>query len=258
MSMSRTKTILILVGLLGAPSPCFSQSRDPDQSLDSKLLEDLSSDLLEGLSAEPGSDSSAKAKPQAEANGDQPAGPARAKLPETIGEDIGAADAPADNENPLFRIEQKMRQVEQRLAEQDASESTQNLQQEIAKELAQLLEQLQQQQQQQQNQNSSQQQQQQNQQQQTNSQQQQNQKQNASNRSNQPASKPARESEERTGKTEEKIKPEDLQELFQRAWGNLPAQVRERMRSAAQEQFLPKYETLIEDYYKRLAEEGRR
>jgi chemotaxis protein histidine kinase CheA len=212
--------------------------RKAPTSLDAQLLDDLDSELLEGLT------------PPAQTE------PSAGQAPEIVGEDIGAADTAGDD--PLTRIEQKMRQVEQRLAERDSSTGTQTLQREIADELAALLEQLQQQQQQNQNQNQNNQNSQQ-QQQQSSAAKKQDQKQaSKSNPSNQPASKPARESEERTGKVDdEKIKPEDLQDLIQSAWGNLPPQVREKMESAAQEQFLPKYQTLIEDYFKRLAEEKR-
>jgi hypothetical protein len=237
-----------------ASSASFGQEPKPPKSLDAQLLEDLNRDLLEGLGAELGETS--KAPPAPEGYDGRPPGPARGDLPDVVGEDLRARDAAGDNDNQLLRIEQKMRQVEERLAQRDASEGTQTLQQEIAKELAKLLEQLQQQQQ---NQNNSQQQQQQQQQQQSSNQQKQNQQQSAkSNPSNEPAKKAAQDSEERNGKTEEKLNPEDLQELFQKAWGNLPPQVRERMQAAMQEQFLPKYETLIEEYYQRLAEEGQR
>lgn len=42
-------------------------------------------------------------------------------------------------------------------------------------------------------------------------------------------------------------------DLIDRAWGHLPDRIRERMQSALGEEFLPKYEKLIEAYYKRLA-----
>jgi hypothetical protein len=224
-------------------------------SLDAQLLEDLNRELLEGLNedAEPESPS---AKPPGPAPARQEGEAPRPEPAESVGEDIGAPDVAADDENPLLRIEQKMRQVEERLAGLDPSDQTQSLQRQIAEELAALLEQMKQQQQNQNqnNQNSQQQQQQQPQPQQ----QQDQQKQSASNRSNQPANKPARDSEERQGKIDqERIKPEDLRDLISRPWGHLPEQVREQMETKAQDQFLPKYETLIEDYYKRLAEEAR-
>ena len=38
-------------------------------------------------------------------------------------------------------------------------------------------------------------------------------------------------------------------------WGQLPAREREQMLQSPPEQFLPKYELLLEKYYKRLADE---
>lgn len=45
--------------------------------------------------------------------------------------------------------------------------------------------------------------------------------------------------------------------LLDEAWGSLPAQKRQQLRAARPEIFLPQYSQLIEDYYKRLAEEPR-
>lgn len=46
----------------------------------------------------------------------------------------------------------------------------------------------------------------------------------------------------------------DSSESVRRVWGQLPPQLRQRMRSAGVEEFLPQYEAMIEAYYKRLAE----
>ncbi len=49
-----------------------------------------------------------------------------------------------------------------------------------------------------------------------------------------------------------------LKVMIEEVWGHLPAHVRRHMTdSLADEQFLPKYEQLIEQYFKRLAEEQR-
>lgn len=53
------------------------------------------------------------------------------------------------------------------------------------------------------------------------------------------------------GATESAI--ENSSGVVDRAWGHLRDRVRVRMRSALSEEFLPKYEKLIEAYYKRLA-----
>ena len=46
----------------------------------------------------------------------------------------------------------------------------------------------------------------------------------------------------------------EMHDLMKDVWGQLPVHDREQMRQDAPEQFLPKYELLIEKYYKRLAE----
>jgi hypothetical protein len=47
----------------------------------------------------------------------------------------------------------------------------------------------------------------------------------------------------------------NARDVVSRAWGDLPDKLRDQMQSTLQEQFLPKYERVIEDYYRRLAEE---
>lgn len=46
----------------------------------------------------------------------------------------------------------------------------------------------------------------------------------------------------------------DAAESMKSVWGHLPPRLREAMQSASLEQFLPKYERLIGEFYKRLAE----
>ena len=46
-----------------------------------------------------------------------------------------------------------------------------------------------------------------------------------------------------------------MKDLMRRIWGQLPDKVRDEMQAPMSEKFLPKYERLIEEYYKRLAEE---
>ena len=43
--------------------------------------------------------------------------------------------------------------------------------------------------------------------------------------------------------------------LWEKVWGDLPATARQQMQSARPEKFLPKYSRLIEDYFRRLAED---
>ena len=45
-----------------------------------------------------------------------------------------------------------------------------------------------------------------------------------------------------------------MNQMMKRVWGHLPARNREQMQSSISEEFLPKYERLIGQYYSRLAE----
>ena len=56
------------------------------------------------------------------------------------------------------------------------------------------------------------------------------------------------------GELEAETKPVDAANEF---WGQLPDQVREQLRNALPERFLPGYESLIEAYYRRIAERRR-
>jgi hypothetical protein len=73
------------------------------------------------------------------------------------------------------------------------------------------------------------------------------------------ASQPAKESTDRTeGTASDREELARLQILLRQVWGHLPPKIRDQMQSGLIEEFLPKYERLIEEYYSRLAEEGTR
>lgn len=158
----------------------------------------------------------------------------------TGGEDIGEED-----ENPLLRIRRRMKLAEELIAAKGTSSDTQELQQLIAKELAQLVEQAQKQ------------------------------GQSGSGGQRKPQagkqSKSANPMGEGTGEAKagqprdssqrvEQGSPdattaEETRALMRGLWGHLPEKVREQMLNAPAEQFLPKYEKLIQEYFKRLSEE---
>ncbi|HJS08734.1 MAG TPA: hypothetical protein VJ809_13785, partial [Pirellulales bacterium] len=67
---------------------------------------------------------------------------------------------------------------------------------------------------------------------------------------------PARDSN--TQLTEKASRPVDkaeLEELVKQLWGHLPERQREQMLQSFSDEFLPKYELEIEQYYQRLSEE---
>lgn len=189
----------------------------PAKSLDQQLLDDLNKDLLDGL---PGP----MAKPPTSGTVQPPAG-----------EDLGAPQS----DNPLARIGEKMRLVQERMAAHDTSPETQAVQQQILEELAALLKA-----------------------------QQQVARQNrprggagqgtqqADNSGGNTSPGPVTDSTNRIDRgSKEDAETADVQDVLKRFWGHLPEKMRQEMQSALSEQFLPKYERVIEEYYKRLAEE---
>jgi hypothetical protein len=232
------KLQLMFAALLSAmllASAAFAQQQGgdetPEPSTDEKLLDSLGGDLLEGLDdipSEPGDEADAA---------DQPL------LDQLEGEDIGE-----EGENDLSRISRQMRVVEQRIAQQEVSEKTQGLQEQIVADLEALIKKIQQ-----------------------------NQKKQSSsspknskpknNEIKQPdkqpsdgqrteSTKPATDSEDQL--TERRTAAADaaaMEALVKRVWGHLPDRVREEMQNATEEEFLPKYQEVIEDYFRRLAEE---
>jgi hypothetical protein len=154
--------------------------------------------------------------------------------------------------NPLIRIGEQMRAVERRLQKLRSGDGdTGELQDEIVSELGQLIRQLEEQQASSQPSKSSQQPQ------PSSASQRKSVRQPGAGAPNTPGQRrPSKESSERTDKPE-RIPPtaDQLRGLMKDVWGQLPAREREQMLQSPPEQFLPKYELLLEKYYKRLADE---
>lgn len=214
-------------GAGGAEAP----SEPAASSLDDLLLDDLNNQLLEGLDLP-------SAKPMTE--------PAGADLPSLDqagrGEDLGA-----ESSDPFLVIGRQMRTAEELIGRRDASAVTRRIQQQIVEDIERLIEQM-------------------------------NKQcagaQNASSRQSAIAekqakpggkagsgehpgtSKPARDSETQVGQRDSSdARLTQMMETLRQVWGHLPARVREQMQSGMAEEFLPKYEQLIEQYYRRLADE---
>lgn len=213
---------LLAIGIANAQVPP-AEKRSPTSSVDQQLLEGLDRELLDGLPA--------VTRPPA------PRGKSLPEISPPAGEDLGQ---PAESQNPLAEIAAKMRAVESRIAAGDTSAETQAEQQQILAQLAKLLEQAQKQGagQQQGGRGSG-----------TGSQQ-------ASDGGGQFVPGPVRDSTNRIERgAAEQTETTDVKDLLSRIWGHLPDKMRSEMQASLSEQFLPKYERLIEQYYKRLAEE---
>ncbi len=222
--------------VLAAPiSSANDGSKQPaalDPLLD-PLLDDLDADLLPGLEPDP------------PAGGEQPAAGTERKTDKrpaldqpAEGEDIGAP-----GEDPFLHIGEKMRAAEKRISSQDTAEGTQSIQQEILDEIDRLIAECQKQCKGQgndsgrrpstgpgsQNDGAS--------------------TEGATGVSPRDSSQGVRPSQEAT------LSADERQELARQKWGHLPERVMQQMQSLAGERFLSQYEELIDQYFKRLAEE---
>ena len=178
-----------------------------DDDLTRDLLGDLESDLLKDLEA----------------------------TSNPAGEDLGA---PSEQDNPLVKIMERMRRIEQRIAETDAAAGTQRIQTDVLTDLSSLIRLLQSQQ----------------------SQRKRGGKPSGDAKAGdtaagKPSDKPSADSTDRldkaTNKKADRLAPD---QLVKEVWGHLPPQVVEQMTRQSIDKFLPKYEQLIEDYFRRLAE----
>jgi flagellar motor protein MotB len=210
-------SLTLSIAIFLAATSLVHAEPDKPKSLDAQLLDDLDAELLKDL---PG--------PSKQPSENQKPG-------EPAGEDLGQ---PSEATNPLALIGERMRSVEKRMAAQDTSKETQQIQQQISDDLAALIEQAK--------------------------------KQCAACKQGGGSSGqaqagagtgdatagPARDSSNRIepGRKEE-VETVKVDDVLRRYWGHLPDKLREQMQSSLKEQFLPKYERVIEDYYKRLAED---
>lgn len=207
--------------------------------LDAELFEDLERDLADPSLPLPGQEMPERELPP---EGPEPGHP---------------AEAAGDRDDPLARVGRRMRSVEERLLRRAGGGETTDLQRQIVAELDELLKQM-------------------------------SRRQSGGGQSNRPApekqgsrrSKPEPGGEQpqqgganRSGsggqgapgdspaqdatdalanRAAERPAPADRQELLKDLWGHLPERVREQMLQASMDQFLPKYQLLIEEYFKRL------
>jgi len=215
-------------------------------STDEMLRDSLDNELLKGLDVPPRTPAGS---PAAGKPADRPAD-ASSDLDQQLleqlaeGEDIGQ-----ESSHPLVSIGRRMRVAEALIGRQVTSQKTQRVQQLVIEDLDRLIEQLQKQ---------------------CRSGQcssksapkpgaKPGSKSRAGSGENTGANQPAKESTERTGgQASGREELARLQQMLKQIWGHLPPKLRDQLQSSSIEEFLPKYEKLIEEYYTRLAEEGNR
>ncbi len=175
------------------------------------------------------------------------AGQGGADLNQRLQRELGAA-AEKENDNPLLNIAQTMFQVRQRMALSDAGPATLNLQKQIVADLDLLINQARKSAGQCSSSSS-------------------NPQQSARNSSaprpkpganaaQKPGNKPAGASSPRSPDGQSgKPDMEEMRALINNLWGELPPHVREQMLQTPMEDFIPKYQDLIEDYFRDLSNE---
>ena len=165
-------------------------------------------------------------------------------LQEQLRRELGAA-AEKESDNPVLDIARRMLDVQSRIADTDAGEKVQNEQKKIIADLDKLIEQAKKsckcsgscsnpKQSSSRTPSSS-------------------AKKPGQKPGNKPSDKPAQQSSQRPpDKKTVKPDPAEMRNLIKDLWGELPPNVREQMLQNPTEQFVPQYESMIEEYYRRL------
>ena len=219
------------------------------RSLDEQLLEDLGANPLDEFDREPSGPADQKGRVA-----DPPGRPAD-DLRDRLRRELGAA-AEAEDADPLLALARRMREAEALIAQNDSGAATRGLQQQIIVDLDELIRQ-------------------------------------AAKRCGQckgggkPGAKPGKKQQVKSdtpagpprpksgsgggkqpgptvaGKNDtpnpapapvQRVDVGQMQELIKELWGQLPQRDREQMIHPPPEEFLPKYELMIEEYYRRLSE----
>lgn len=228
-------------GFAADDAPKKTGTSDATPSLDDMLLDDLENDLLEGLDTKPSKAGKDSAPDGSSASTSELDDELLRQLGE--GEDVGE-----ETLDPLLVISRRMRAVEDLIEGRNTSQPTQRLQRQIVEDLDLLIEQVKKQCCDGQGEGDG--------------------KKKPSGKpgsgtkagtgENKGKSRPAKDSTARTGKDADTLtEMERMKQMLKEVWGHLPPKIREQMQAGRPEEFLPKYERLIEDYYKRLAEEKR-
>jgi hypothetical protein len=231
--------VLILATILFSQF-LFAQSLAPSSS-DDELLKQLNEKSTDDVDRELFGDKKKDKK------ADAGAGQGGDELQRQLQRELGAA-ADKEDDNPVLGIARRMIDVQTRIADSDAGEKVQDEQKKIVADLDKLIEQA---------------------------------KKSCkcsgscskpgqcssrtpssgakkpgSKPGNKPSTKPAQQSSQRPpDKKTVKPDPAEMRNLIKDLWGELPPNVREQMMQNPSEQFVPQYETMIEEYYRRLSEE---
>lgn len=223
------------------------------------VADSLDDELLKGLGGDPQGDVSEKpAKPTEKPDarkeqGGKPASPGKPadNLDDELLKGLGGEDIGDEQENPLVRLSRQMREAEKMLEGSKRGSTDQKLhekQDKIVADLAKLIEEAKKNKSQSSSSSSKSSQ-------QTASRDKAQQPKNGEpSGSNKPSNQPAKDSSNQLTKRDAQ-RPDmaQMNDLLKDVWGQLPERMRQQMMQSSVEEFLPKYELLIEDYFKALS-----
>jgi len=227
------------------PAAPAAEASGDTRSLDQRLLEDLGADPLDEFDRELFAPDATKPPGEDPAPG-APGDPTD-RLDQELLRELGAAAA-SEDENPLLGIAQDMRSAEGMIGRTESGPPTQDLQDRIVANLDELIKQARscckQCSPSQVDPN------------QVASRNPVGQPKTPGTGNQKPGPKPARDSNAQPGSAEPG-RPDmgEMRDILKRLWGQLPERQREQMLQLPVEEFLPKYQQLIQEYFKRLAEE---
>lgn len=247
-------------GLLVCLALCCSSSyiaiadepaNDGGSGLDAQLLDGLDDELMSDLEdLDLGDDS----PPQSQPGDKKPLDDLDKQLIEELGRGAGEDVGTRGDTDPLTRIGERMSEVTRLINQADVGEPTREIQEEIVSDIEALIREARRRQggspspnndQQQQTADRS----------KVKQPQQQQQQPAQGSGSGEPNNQPAKDSTDRVeqGNVRE-ADMQDMNELMRQVWGHLPQREREQMLQSTVDVFLPKYSTMIEEYFRRLAE----
>ena len=238
--MKRYDCLTLPVAMAVLLFACLPATAQPPRSLDDELLEGLRSEPLDEVDRELFDPQPGQGKAGESGDGSQ-------DLDQRLKQELGAAGISEDS-NPLLEIARRMQLAGERISKNDSGSDTQDLQTGIVEDLSAMIEQA--------RKNCRQSKPGSNHKQQTalrgpigppNP----NQGAPGTNSAENPTGSSNRPSGSGRGTTTDL---EQVQAVIKDIWGQLPPNMREQMLQSPPEEFLPKYERLIEQYFRRLAE----
>jgi len=258
--------LFVVISAIAANNPLAAQEAakkpEPAKSATTKPASPLNDELLKGLGGDPLDEQAPPVDPGKviEPNTAKPTGkPTSKRIGDPLDDellkgldDVESAPAEGDDSDPFVRVNRQMRKVESLIAQRKFDPGTRQLQQKIVHDLEELIKNMQQQKSSSPSSESKSQQ-------QTASRDKVKQPGGEKGKSGaQDSDQPAKESSEQLRQRKaQQAALDQMQDLLGKGvWGQLPQKARDQMLQSSSDQFLPKYQLLIEEYFKAIANQG--